>query len=220
MNRTRVKICGITRPEDAIAAVEAGADAIGLVFWPGSKRVIDRSRALAIARLVPPSVGVVGVFVDPTTEDVARIAGEIGITAAQICGPRCDQDWSSGPDTIKIIRAVAISPLNPTLNFSKNDRVNDYLADNGSTGQLGGTGEAYDWKLANQLKEFGRVWLAGGLTPTNVGEAIAMVRPHAVDVSSGVETAPGIKSPELIRAFIEAVHHADHAIAKREKNAS
>lgn len=218
MNRTRVKICGITRPEDAIAAIEAGADAIGLVFWPGSKRAINREGARSIAELVPPSVGIVGVFVDPSVEDVAHTVDEVGITAAQICGHRSDQDWSSLQRVIKIIRAVAISPAH-TLTSMRLDGVNDYLTDNGSTGQFGGTGEAYDWRLAKPLKELGRVWLAGGLTQVNVAEAIAMVRPHAVDVSSGVETAPGMKSPELIRAFIEAVHHADHAIAKGETNA-
>jgi phosphoribosylanthranilate isomerase len=219
LNRTRVKICGITRPEDAITAIDAGADAIGLVFWPGSKRVVARERARAIAALAPPSVGMVGVFVDPGVDDVVRAANDIGITAAQICGSRINQDWESVPTAIKIIRSIAVPHTGASLESMRIRGVNDYLADNGATGQLGGSGEAYDWSLANQLKEFGRVWLAGGLTPANVGEAIAMVRPHAVDVSSGVEIAPGVKSPELIRAFIEAVHHADHAMAKGEQNA-
>lgn len=219
MNRTRVKICGITRPEDAIAAVEAGADAIGVVLWQGSKRFVDRERAQAIAALVPPSVGIVGVFVDPSPGDVIQAVHDIGITVAQVCGPRIDQDWSLIPPAIKIIRAIAVSQKGPPLESMRTMCVDDYLADNGATGKLGGTGEAYDWSLAIRLKKLGRVWVAGGLTPDNVGDAIAMVRPHAVDVSSGVETAPGTKSPELIRVFIEAVHHADHAIAKGEKNA-
>lgn len=219
MNRTRVKICGITRPEDAVAATAAGADAIGLVFWPGSKRVIDATRAATIASMLPPSVAVVGVFVDPSVEDVIRISDGVGITAAQVCGSSIDQDWSSLPRAIKLIRAVAITadPITPAL--ARINGVADYLADNGSAGSPGGAGEAYDWSLANQVKPFGRVWLAGGLTPQNVGDAIAMVRPHAVDVSSGVEISPGIKSHELIRSFIEAVHHVDHALAKGDKSA-
>lgn len=219
MNRTRVKICGITRPEDAAAAADFGADAIGLVFWPGSKRVIEMDRAAIIASMLPPSVALVGVFVDPGIDDVMRTAENVGITAAQVCGLRNDQDWSLLPRTIKIIRALTITTNTSTLNTARIVGVDDYLADNGITGHPGGTGRAYDWSLANQIKPFGRVWLAGGLTPQNVSEAIAMVRPHAVDVSSGVEMAPGIKSLELIRLFIEAVHHADHAMTKGEKSA-
>lgn len=219
MNRTRVKICGITRPEDALAAGEEGADAIGLVFWPGSKRVVDTDRAAIIASLLPPSVAVVGVFVDPSIDDVIRISSDVGITAAQICGTRNDQDWSLLPRTIKIIRAIAITAEGTLPTTQKSVRIDDYLADNGIAGQQGGTGRVYDWSLANYIKQIGRLWLAGGLTSQNVGEAIAMARPHAVDVSSGVETVPGVKSPELIRSFIDAVHHADHALAKGEKSA-
>lgn len=219
MNRTRVKICGITRPEDAVAAADAGADAIGLVFWPGSKRVVDTDRAATIASMLPPSVAIVGVFVDPSIDDVMRILDEVGITAAQVCGNRNDQDWSLLPRTIKIIRALSITTNTQPRSTPKIVGVDDYLADNGIAGHPGGTGQAYDWSLANQIKQFGRVWLAGGLTPQNVGDAIAMVRPHAVDVSSGVEIAPGIKSRELISSFVEAVHHADHALAKGEKSA-
>lgn len=219
MNRTRVKICGITRPEDAVAAAEAGADAIGLVFWPGSKRVVDTDQAAIIASVLSPSVAVVGVFVDPSPTDVLQIADKVGITAAQICGNRNDQDWSHLPRTMKIIRALTITANTPTPSTAKIIGVDDYMADNGIAGHPGGTGQAYDWSLANQIKQLGRVWLAGGLTPQNVSDAIAMVRPHAVDVSSGVEIAPGIKSLELIRSFIEAVHHADHALAKGDKSA-
>jgi phosphoribosylanthranilate isomerase len=214
MNRTRVKICGITRPEDALAAADAGADAIGLVFWPGSKRIVPSDTAAVIASMLPPSVAVVGVFVDPSVEDVLRAADHVGITVVQICGTRNDQDWATLPRAIRIIRAVTISPnWSMPVGIGLN-QVADYLADNGSAEAPGGTGVAYDWRLATRLKSYGRLWLAGGLNPQKVGEAIAAVRPHAVDVSSGVETAPGVKSPELIRAFIESVHLADHALSK------
>ena len=219
MNRTRVKICGITRPEDAVAATESGADAIGLVFWPGSKRAIDADRAAMIVSTLPPSVAIVGVFVDPSLDDVMRISDGVGITAAQVCGNRNDQDWSQLPRTLKIIRALAITVDSIPSALARIVGVSDYLVDNGIAGHPGGTGQAYDWSLANRIKPFGRVWLAGGLTPQNVSDAIAVARPHAVDVSGGVEIAPGIKSIELIRSFIEAVHRADYALAKGEKSA-
>lgn len=219
MNRTRVKICGITRPDDAIAAVEAGADAIGLVFWPGSKRVVNAKTARAIRILIPPSVGVVGVFVDADTDMVRSIAEDVGISAAQLCGMLEGDRWNTLPSSLRLLRAVGVSDGKAIDESLRMNGVNDYLVDNGSSGRHGGTGEPFDWRLADGVRSWGRIWLAGGLNAENVGDAIRAVRPHAVDVSTGIEISPGIKSPELIRAFIEAVHHSDHALVRGERHA-
>jgi len=219
LNRTRVKICGITRAEDALEAVAAGADAVGMVFWAGSKRAMDAEKARPIAQIIPPSVGIVGVFVDASVEFVLETVDKTGITAAQLCGDLRPGDWTKIPHTLRIVRALSISGSVVPDTELKMNGVNDYLLDNGSQSSRGGTGETFDWDLADRFRSWGRIWLAGGLNPDNVGDAISRVRPHAVDVSSGVELTPGIKSPEQIRRFIDAVHHADHAIAKAEKHA-
>lgn len=219
MNRTRVKICGITRLEDALVAVDAGADAIGLVLWNGSKRAVTIASARAIADRMPASVSVVGVFVDADINQVRDAADSTGINVAQLCGSTGTDDWSGLPRTLRIIRSLTISAANVPDKSLHMQGVGDYLIDNGSGGQHGGTGLPFDWNLAMQFRPWGRIWLAGGLTPENVADAIAKVRPHAVDVSSGVEVSPGVKAPELIRGFIDSVHHADHAIAKEQKSA-
>jgi phosphoribosylanthranilate isomerase len=214
MRRTRVKICGITKPEDAIAAVEAGADAIGLVFWPGSPRFVQLNRANEIRIALPPSVAVVGVFADSTIDDVRRAVDEVGINAAQLCGRLERGNWASLPHSLRILRAISMSGDAAIDQSMRIPDVGDYLLDSGSQGQYGGTGRTFDWRRADQVRSWGRLWLAGGLNSHNVHEAICVARPHAVDVSSGVESSPGIKSPELIHAFIDAVHHADHARAR------
>ncbi len=219
MNRTRVKICGITRAEDALEAVAAGADAIGMVFWAGSTRAMDAKTARPIAQLMPPSVGIVGVFVDASAEFVLETAVATGITAAQLCGDIGPGDWTRIPHSLRLIRALSIAVAEGSDSSRRMNGVGDYLLDNGSRASRGGTGEIFDWALADAYRSWGRIWLAGGLNPENVGDAITRVRPHAVDVASGVELTPGIKSPDLIRRFIDSVHHADHAIAKAEKNA-
>lgn len=219
MNRTRVKICGITRVEDAVAAIDAGADAVGLVFWEGSKRAIDNVRARAIVEQIPASVSTVGVFVDASLVHVLKTADETGISVAQLCGKVGSGNWNSVPRYMRLLRMLTIASSKRPDATERMSGVSDYLLDNGAVGQHGGTGQSFDWGLAEAFREWGRIWLAGGLRPDNVGEAISVVRPHAVDVSSGVEISPGVKSPELIRAFIDAVHHADHAIAKAKAHA-
>lgn len=217
MSRTRVKICGITRPQDAVAAVEAGADALGLVFWAGSRRAVDEKRALEITGAIPPSIAVVGVFVDPNIEVVNATASRVSLNVVQLCG-RVETDFrKSLPQTLRILRSIPVTDSEPALPSLRMEGVDDYLLDNGSTGKHGGTGSKFDWRLAGYYKSWGRIWLAGGLNPENVGAAIEAVRPHAVDVSGGVELSPGIKSPELIRSFVDAVRRADRAMATREQ---
>lgn len=211
MSRTFIKICGITRPEDGAAACEAGADAIGLVFWPGSKRAVGIERAKSIVCHLPETVHRVGVFVEPTCEQVMTAADEVGISIAQITGNRGTGDWDYLASHIRLVQSISLAPgsnVNPNL---RNASFEDYLVDNALPQSPGGTGETFDWKRVAEIRSWGRIWLAGGLNSLNVGDAIAEVSPYAVDVSSGVEVSSGIKSSERIREFIAAVRIADQA---------
>jgi phosphoribosylanthranilate isomerase len=208
MPRTRIKICGITRPEDALAAERAGCDAVGFVFWEGSKRFVTLSKAREACRGLSPLVATVGVFVSPSCGDVANAASEAGLTAAQLCGPLPDGDWKALSSQMQLIRAVGVSD-GVTLNLDEIEGVNDYLFDTRDDHAHGGTGQTFDWSLLRQQTFNGRVWLAGGLDASNVGRAIRTVRPYAVDVSTGVESEPGMKSAERIAAFVGAVRLAD-----------
>lgn len=201
----RVKICGITRLRDALVAVECGADAVGFVFVPGSRRFITPEDARGIARMLPPYVTTVGVFVDASEEDVGRIVERSGVGAAQFHGsesPAFLRRFSF--PVYKAFRVAAgfdvgILPMYPGQ---------AYLLDAGGGGGYGGTGQVIDWSLAAEGAKYGRIILAGGLTSGNVAEAIDCARPYAVDVSSGVESSPGIKDGRKIHSFMMAVRSA------------
>jgi phosphoribosylanthranilate isomerase len=198
----RVKICGVTRVEDARAAVEAGADAIGFVFYPPSPRAVALERAVEIARELPPFVARVGVFVDPEETAVRNAAELAGLTALQFHG-------SESPEfcrrfRIPVIKAFRMQTAS-SLDLLEAYRELPWLLDSFAPGQLGGTGVAFDWALAQAAKQRNpRLILAGGLTATNVAEAVRQVAPYAVDVSSGVEVAPGVKDHAILREFIRA----------------
>lgn len=198
----RVKICGVMRPADARAAVEAGASAIGVILWPGSPRVVSIEKAAAILGEVPGGVLKVGVFVDqPRTFVDAAIRGA-GLDAIQLHGRENTAEYNLGRIVFKSVAvghgfqagslATIPSGIWPLLDAADDRR-------------KGGTGARIDWSVAAAAARVRPVVLAGGLTPMNVREAIRAVHPYAVDVSSGVEMAPGHKSTDLIRAFIEAV---------------
>ena len=197
---TAVKICGLTRREDTEAACAFGADFVGFVLWAKSPRAttIDRVREM-VARL-PGSVTPVGVFVDPTTDEVMA-AVDAGIRMAQIHG---DAPVPFGSSSIPIVRAVHLAPngIQPDIPDGL------VLLDAHDPVQHGGTGQTIDWPRASLIARRRRIILAGGLTPSNVRQAIEEVRPYAVDVASGVESQPGIKNHELVRAFITAVRSA------------
>ncbi|HSL23412.1 MAG TPA: phosphoribosylanthranilate isomerase [Vicinamibacterales bacterium] len=199
---TRVKICGITRPDDARAAVAAGASAIGMVFWPRSPRSVTTERAAEIAAAAGPGVTKVGVFVDQPPAVVAEIVARVGLDAVQLHGHERIADYQLGVPLLKAISVGAawhlgmLDPLPASVLP---------LLDAGDDRRKGGTGLAIDWELAAAAAANRRIVLAGGLKAENVATAIAMVRPYAVDVSSGVESAPGIKDEARIRAFVDAV---------------
>lgn len=208
MKRTLVKVCGITRPEDGLLAAEAGADAVGFVFHPTSPRRVDPRRAAAIARVLPPFVIRVGVFVDASSEEMRRVADEVGLDLLQLHGDEPVEALEGLPR--RALKAVRVGPgFTPAEAVRYTGHAAGILVDTrlvGETVMPGGTGVPFDWSLIRGLRdEVDFLMLAGGLSPDNVAAAIGEVRPHAVDVSSAVERLPGQKDPERVRAFIEAV---------------
>ena len=203
---TRIKFCGITRLDDAELAVDAGAWAIGLIFWPRSPRRCDLDRAAEIAAAVKRRAEVVGVFVNPTLDDVARVADRVGLTMIQLHGDEgpaycAEVARRTGGKVIKAARVRSGADVQALASF----HTDYHLLDSYVGGLPGGTGETFSWELARAHRGRVPVILSGGLNPDNVAEAIATVRPYAVDVASGVESSPGRKDPGKLLAFAEAV---------------
>ena len=194
---TVFKICGITREADAALAVSVGAAAIGIILWPGTPRHVKLARVGMILAGLPPFVTPVGVFVDPTAEEIER-AAQSGIRLAQIHGTK------PASSVLPVLRAVHLGGNEDGLDVEVGP-LDSVLLDAHDPVLHGGTGRTVDFKRAAAVAARRRVVLAGGLTSANVREAIATVKPYAVDVSSGVESAPGIKDPVKLRAFAAAV---------------
>ena len=197
----RVKICGITNIEDAYAAVECGADALGFVFYSGSPRVITPEAAKSIISLLPPFVTIVGVFVDKEKTELENIASYVGLDVIQLHGSESPDVCNVNRKAIKAIRVKELSDLEP---LSRYKTVSAFLLDTYSPSAIGGTGQIFNWEIAVEAKKFGRIILAGGLTPENIEEAIKIVRPYGVDVATGVEGGEkGKKDYKKLRLFIE-----------------
>lgn len=195
---TIVKICGLTRRQDAEAAVTFGADALGFVLWPSSPRHTAIEAAAAMVRDLPAFVTPVGVFVNPSADDIAA-AADAGLRLAQVHGA-----VPSGRVRLPLLRAVHLAADgSDTVEPDVDDGT--ILLDAHDPIRHGGTGQTVDWARARAVAAKRRIVLAGGLTPANVRDAIRTVKPYAVDVASGVETEPGIKDPLKLRAFIDAV---------------
>ncbi len=205
--RTRVKICGITRVEDAVAAVAQGADAIGLVFWPDSPRYVGFDRARQIVSAVGPFVFTVGVFVDPSREDVEAALERAGCSMLQFHGDESPSFCSAfGRAWLKAFRVGGKRDLIESVESYRD--ATGWMFDTWDERLAGGTGESFDWNLVPRNLSRPLV-LSGGLTPGNVGDAIRNLRPWAVDVSSGVESDKGIKDASKVAAFIAGVRNAD-----------
>ena len=205
--KTRVKICGITNVADGLVAAEAGADLIGLMFYEKSPRLITLAQAAEISRALPPYLMRVGVFVNPPVDLVMRAIGECQLTTLQFHGDESSEFCTQfGLISIKAIRIRDESSLAQLENF----QTDALLLDAHSSHGLGGTGERFNWDLAVAAQRFGKpVFLAGGLTPENVASAVQHVRPFGVDVSSGVEFAPGKKDPAKVKAFVAAAKSSE-----------
>lgn len=215
MARTRIKICGITRPEDARVAVQSGADALGLVFYPKSPRAVSLAQATEIAAAVPAFVTLVALFVDETAERVSRVLESVPIDTLQFHG---DEDEAFCAQFARPwIKALRVRPdTDLVASCQRYASARGILLDAWQEGVPGGTGKTFDWSLISSGLPL-PLLLAGGLNPANVGSAIEAARPFAVDVSGGVEAKPGIKDPEKIRQFIAAVQTADHVLDGRLK---
>lgn len=201
----KVKICGITSLEDAVAAAEAGADALGFVFYPDSPRFIDPGKARAIIARLPVFITSVGVFVDESEELIRRIIREGGIQVLQFHGSESPVLCTRFRE--KAIKAIRIKDEQSIKEMQMYD-VDTFLLDTMVEGIKGGTGKAFNWTYAGMAKEHGRIILSGGLNPFNVGEAVRQVRPYGVDVSSGVEISPGKKDHKKIEEFVREARKA------------
>lgn len=207
---TRIKVCGITNVEDALAAVEAGADELGFNFWRGSKRFVEPRAARGIIEALPGGVGCVGVFVNEEPEALARAAEESGVGAVQLHGEE-SPDYCASLTSLRVIKALRVGP-GFTAESAAVYRTDSLLLDAYAEGTQGGTGRTFDWSLARAARErVARLYLAGGLTPENVAAAIENVGPYALDVCSGVEASPGRKDRRLVVEFVRAARAAEKA---------
>jgi phosphoribosylanthranilate isomerase len=200
----KVKICGITRLADALAAARLGADALGFNFWPRSKRFLPPAEARAIVRRLPAFVTAVGVFVDPTREEVLRAIDAAGIAVAQLHGDETPAFCASLP--IPVLKGIRLAGPHDLAQLAAYE-VQGFLLDAPSAG-YGGSGTTCDWTLAAAAARELDIVLAGGLGPDNVADAVRAVRPWGVDVASGVESAPGVKDEERMRRFVERAKEA------------
>ena len=206
----RIKICGITCEEDAWAAIEAGADALGFVFVPGTPRFIEPARAAAITRGLPPFVSRVGLFVNAPIEHIRATLAEARLDTVQLHGDESPEVGLSLLGQVRVIQAFRVQGPETLLRLPDYRSSSDaWLLDAYVPGAAGGTGARFDWNLAVQARELGHpLILAGGLKPENIAEAVRQVRPFAVDVSSGVESSPGRKDAEKIQQLIGSARSA------------
>ncbi|MDF1577651.1 MAG: phosphoribosylanthranilate isomerase [Desulfurivibrionaceae bacterium] len=208
VNRTRIKVCGITDPDDLAHAVSAGVDGVGFIFAEKSPRRIEPEKARELIRAVPPFVDAVGVFVNEDPDVVTDIIKYCGLTMVQLHGQENIDYCRLMP--VRVLKSFAVKNGADGSEMAAYAGVAaGYLLDTYDQGMAGGTGRAFDWNLIKGLRIPGPVLLAGGLGPENVGEAISVARPFAVDVNSGVEKSPGRKDHALLTALIEAVRRAD-----------
>lgn len=201
---TFIKLCGMTRDLDVAIAIDTGVDAVGFVLWPGSPRRVNVARTMALVRDLPPEVTPVGVFVQPDRDEITRAVEQAGIRVAQVHGVG---DTTLAADLhceVWFATSLEGDGIAPSV-------TGDYtvLLDAHDAERYGGTGCTIDWTRAARVAARRRVLLAGGLTPANVAEAVRHVRPYGVDVASGIETSPGVKDADAMRAFVAAVREVD-----------
>jgi phosphoribosylanthranilate isomerase len=208
---TWVKLCGITSLEDALTAVESGANALGFVFYSKSRRKVDAATVKQIVAELPKSVEKIGVFVEESLAAMEQVAGEAGLTGIQLhlTSMRASPQLTSRVNYLAIPATLA----EQAAQLQKDIAIKAIFIDSGTPSDPGGTGKVFDWEKAGAilaaLRERFKIVVAGGLTPSNVGDAIRILRPWGVDVSSGVESSPGKKDPAKIQAFIQAVRQTE-----------
>jgi phosphoribosylanthranilate isomerase len=201
----KVKICGITNWADAKRAVESGADLLGFNFYKGSPRYVSPAKARQIVRRLPKGVSAVGVFVDEPESKMLEIARTVGLDQLQLHGDESPALVARLGRSIGVIKALRVRKTLRAGQVKSYRGASAILLDGFDRRARGGTGKAFDWKIARRAGRQGRIFLAGGLTPENVGEAIRAAKPYAVDVCSGVEAKPGKKDPGRMRSLMRAV---------------
>lgn len=203
----RVKVCGLTEPANARAVAELGVDEIGLNFWPGSPRCVSVERARAIMAALPATMRVVGVFVDAPGEEIDSTAAAVGLAAVQLHGDESPE--VAAARRLPVIKAIRTAPGLRPDDLVTRWRGRVLLLDAWRAGQPGGTGQVADWTLARALADRGcTIYLAGGLTPDNLADAVEAVHPFAVDLNSGVERAPGLKDLDRLAAALRTLGRA------------
>jgi phosphoribosylanthranilate isomerase len=206
MSRVKIKICGLTRAEDVQAAVKAGADAIGFVFTASPRR-ISIDKAIELSAYVPAGVLRVGLFLNQDRSVIESVTGSVPLDILQFHGSETEQECSRFK--LPWLKAVAMENAESVKQAEQDfPGASGLLLDSHSKGKRGGSGMSFDWSLSSRIEK--PVWLAGGLNADNVTRAIQTVRPYAVDVSSGVESEPGIKDPARLKAFVKAVRQAEN----------
>jgi phosphoribosylanthranilate isomerase len=205
---TRVKICGITTWEDARLSIDLGASALGFNFYPPSPRAISPANAWSIIRRLPPFVEAVGVFVNWPPLVVGALARAVRLGSVQLHGAESPAEVAELGRKHRVIKAIQVKRGFRASSLARFHAADAILLDGFAPGLHGGTGRTLDWKLAQGARRYGRIILAGGLTPENIAEAIRVAEPYAVDVASGVESRPGRKNSARLRALFEAIESA------------
>ena len=205
---TRVKICGITTWDDARLSLDLGASALGFNFYPHSPRAVTPADAWSIIRRLPPFVEAVGVFVNWPPLVVDALARAVRLGAVQLHGSESPAEVKELSRKHRVIKAFAVKPGFRVASLARYRAADALLLDGFSCGVHGGTGRTLNWELARAASRYGRIILAGGLTPENVSAAIRVAQPYAVDVASGVEARPGRKDPAKLRALFAAIEQA------------
>lgn len=208
MAKVKVKICGITNWTDAKQAVDVGADFLGFNFYAKSPRYISPTKARRIIRRLPRRIHAVGVFVNESEQRMLDTARTVGLDALQLHGDESPSKVASLRRRLPVIKAVRAGDSFRPEKLANFKRASAILLDGFDRHLRGGTGKTFDWRVARRAKRYGRIFLAGGLTPENIGEAIRTAAPYAVDVCSGVEAKPGKKDPQCVRALMHAVRAA------------
>ncbi|HBG92787.1 MAG: N-(5'-phosphoribosyl)anthranilate isomerase [Nitrospirae bacterium RIFOXYB2_FULL_43_5] len=202
----KVKICGITNLDDAMAATDFGADALGFVFFKKSPRYISPANAKKIIKRLPPFISTVGVFVNENKKNIEKIVLQTGINIIQLHGDETPKACNLSKPVIKAIRVKSIETLELVSKYK--DKVSVFLLDTYTPEVFGGSGQVFNWDIAVEAKKFGRVILSGGLSTENIEKAVRLVHPYAVDVSSGVEAEKGKKNHLKMKLFIEKAKSA------------
>jgi len=220
MARVKVKICGITNSKDARQAIKEGADFLGFNFYEGSSRYISPAQAREIAAVLPEHVGIVGVFVNEDEEKMLEIASTVKLDYLQLHGdetPAKVMRLGRERPALKFIKAIRVRKSFRASHLARYKSAEALLLDGFDSKQRGGTGKTFDWSVANRARRYGRIFLAGGIRPENAADAIRAAQPYAIDVCSGVESAPGKKDSAKVRELMRAVAKKPVTRKKRRK---